>query len=126
MTGFGRDSAKGEKSSGIYALLVDQYVRVLFSGNNFVVGKLSFTNHTETQLQPYVTYTGTELSDEARIVEGKPAVIRTDTITAVTPLEVGKEYLEKVVADTAESNRMKRFLREKDLRKKGYFDDKKA
>lgn len=124
MTGFGKDSTKDEKSSGIYAPLVDQYVRVLLSGSGVIVGRLSYTDHTKTQLQPHIAVTDTDLSDEARIVENPPAVVRTDAITSVIPLGIGKEYLEKIVTDAAEKNRMNIFKREKDLREKGYFENK--
>lgn len=124
MVGFG-NSTKEEIASGIYAPLVDQYVRVLFGGNGVIVGRLSFTDHVRTYLQPYIVPTGTDLLDKARITEDKPAVIRTDSITAVIPLNTGKEYLERIVQDAAESNKIKRFLREKDLKKKGYFEDRK-
>ncbi len=124
MAGFG-NSTNEEKPSGIYAQLVDNYVRVLFGGNGVIVGRLSFTDHVKTHLQPYIVPTGTDLLDEARIVEDKPATIRTDSITAVIPLGVDKEYLERIVEDATESNRIKRFLREKDLKRKGYFEDRK-
>ena len=125
MTGFGQDSKNENKSSGIYARLLGLYVRVFFGGNNVLVGRLYFTDHVQTHLDPYIVNLGTDLSTETRIVKDDPAIIRTDSITAVIPLGLERNYLEKIVREAAEKDVINTFLREKDLRKKGFYEEKK-
>ena len=110
---------KDEKPTGLYAPLVDRYVRVSVHGET-IIGKLVHTDYEKSYLQPHTVGVGTFLSSRVNKISDKPAIIDTKAIDFMLSTGTGEEYLDEIVRDTEEQSKRDQFLKEKDLRDKGY------
>ena len=119
MVGFVSDQNSTE-SSGLYVDFVDQYVRVYTKQGGQFLGKLIYTDPNKTKFQPYLLDVNTPLNIKAKIVEDRFSQIDTEVIAGIAPVSDGRTYLEEIVRDVAEQNKINTFLRNKDLESKGY------